>query len=354
MLGRKNTILAATALVAAFGLAACEGDTGPQGAAGIDGIDGVDGVDGQDGLGHVPPPAVEDTLGPYDSNSTPTDATDDDPGQTIFAQLIGNGNTVWEIQLDGQVQLDLGTGTAPVITNTVRYDSDHDELWIEIDGQWVPFTDVLDSGGDVASLGCAEGVPLPCVDINVIEIGGDYAWLSRADINHGPATETTAFAHYGVETDVADIPTTGSFDYSGTFVGRTNMGGGDELSGTVDITVDYDPGALSVTFDSSGDGQGTGTYTLSGEGDIVGNSYSGTLTTAEYDADGEGDDPAFDFTLNPAEDDTFSGMFYGPASDADDSGLINESETAGVVDVNHGDNILVGGFVAGQTGETPK
>lgn len=334
-------------LAAGLGLGACEGDTGPQ---------GLPGVDGQDGLGFVPMPAADQTLGEYDSNGTPTDATDDPAGQDLATQL-DDSTGVWEITMDHQVQIDRGDGTPPIVADTVIFDSDHNELWLMIDGAPVALTDKIFPGGPdgrYTSIGCNDGAPLPCVEAFSSEL--IYASVFRTFIEHGPAVDTEGFGVFGVKTAVADIPATGSFDYSGDFVGFTTVGGGDNLSGTVDITADYDPAALSVTFASAGDGEanfGSATYTLSGTGTISGNSYSGTLNTASYDADGFSSGAPVDFRANAAIDDLFSGSFYGPASDADDGGLINESETAGVVEATDGTDSLIGGFVAGQTGPTP-
>lgn len=319
MPGNKHTILAATALVAGLALAACTGDTGPA---------------GQDGLGYVPVPAVDQALGEYDPLGDPVD------------QMIGNqladSTGVWELQLDGAVQLDLGDGAPPVFGDAVRWDSDHNELWISVDGEWVALTPDI-------SIGCLPGVPQACIEIGIGGGDGDYADLAFTWIGHGPATDTYAVAHYGVKTAAADMPTTGAATYAGAFEGVVSYtsdttDGLDFVSGSADLAVEFGTGTGSLTFDSSGAGA-DGPYSLTGTATIDGNSYSGTVE-GDYD---DGSSSQFPTATFVATESSLSGSFYGPV----ETGLSGDGplETAGVVDANTDPldpypATLIGGFVS--------
>lgn len=316
MQGRKNTILALTALVAGLALAACEGDTGPQGPA---------------GLGYVPVPAPDQTLGEYDPLGDPVD------------QMIGNqladSTGVWELQLDGAVQLDLGDGAPPVFGDAVRWDSDHNELWINVDGEWVALTEGM-------SIGCLPGVPQACVEIGFG--GGDYAELAFVWIGHGPETDTYGVAHYGVKTAAADMPTTGTATYSGEFEGIVSYtsnatDGLDFLNGSADLAVDFVTG--DVAFASSGGGA-SGPYALTGAATIDGNSYSGTVSGTYDDLLSLPNIPTATFVTTES---SLTGSFYGPVV----TGLSGDGpiETAGVVEANSDPAdlfpaTLIGGFVS--------
>lgn len=303
MLGRNKTILASTALVAALALAACTGDTGPP---------GQDGQDGQDGLGYVPMPTPDQALGEYDPLGTEED-------QTLLATL-GSESGVWEIPLDGQVQIDFGNGTPPVVADTVIYDANFDELWLVVDGVETPLT----LTEPYESHGCNPGVPEPCV-YTWVAIGGDYAELVETEINHGPAVDAEGFAHYGVKTAAADMPHDGTATYVGSsrlIAGYTRPDGTSgytSQTGAVTISVDFGAVSDQVDFSSTnGDLLTADDHDLSGLATIDGNSYTGTLSgtitgTTATDAD----------TLDVTG--TYSGTFYGPA--------VNDSlasETAGV------------------------
>ena len=351
MSGNRYAILAATALAAALALAACEGDTGPQGLAGVDGIDGVDGVDGQDGLGYVPMPTPDQALGEYDPLGEPAD-------QTVVAKL-GSESGVWEIPLDGQVQIDFGNGTPPVVADTVIYDANFDELWLVIDGVETPLT----PWEGYTSHGCNPGVPEPCV-YEWVEITGDYAELAKIEINHGPAVDTEGFAHYGVKTAAIDMPVVGTAAYAGTsrlIAGYTRPDGTTGTtyqSGEVLISVDFGAVADQVEFSSTnGDLLTADDHELSGLATIAGNSYSGTLAGT---VTGDTADPTDTLDVTG----TYSGTFYGPAPDAyNGEDLIGE--TAGVFEASDTDpDILevdpttavgdvVGGFLADQESYTP-
>lgn len=356
MLGRKNTFIATTALVAglALALAACEGDTGPQGPAGLDGIDGVD---GNDGLGYVPMPTPDQALGEYAPLGDPAD-------QTVDAKL-GSRSGVWEIPLDGQVQIDFGNGTPPVVADTVVYDANFDELWLVVDGTEIPLT----QGEGYESLACnSAGVPQPCV-YYWVQIGGDYAELAGVWIEHGPAVGTQGYAHYGVKTAAADMPAVGTASYAGLSRLYAELVRPD---GTIwhtwqtgDVTIEVDFGATvdQVAFSSTrGDLSLQYEHELSGLATIDGNSYSGTLSGTIIGV-------AVDDANTLVVDGTYSGTFYGPAADTYDPEALEPliGETAGIFEASDtepdlaGDPLVatsavgevIGGFVAAQDSYTP-
>lgn len=325
------------AVVAALGLAACEGDTGPQGPA------------GNDGLGYVPVPDPDMMLADYDPEG--------EGDQSIGGQIAA-GSTVWEFPLDGQVQLDLGDGTPPVVGSAIRYDADHDELWIEVDGEWVALTE---ADGFNISFGCLPGVPLACVE-EVQIAGGPYAELIWGGIFHGPATSSVGYAHFGVKTAAADMPATGTASYSGDSEYAVEVDGefDDYVVGAPTIDVDFETGDVAYSDTATGD---TSELTITGEATIDGNSYAGSAT-GDYDPDGvaeNGDELVF-------SSGDLSGMFYGPPADTY-NGEDVIGETAGVLSAADSDatdadlggdglgdsstGSVVGGFWAGQTSYTP-
>ncbi len=321
MYTRYGAMLASLTLV--LGVVACEGNTGPRGPAGL--------------LGQGPvfdkAPKPDQDLGEYDSD--PANTGD----QTFSGQLAGSTG-VWRITLDHALQFDRGTGEPPVIVDRVLYDTDHQVIWLTIDGVDMPLEDV--SVGEQESFGCLVGVAEPCVKLTgTTFFPADappallYANITQVDLDFGPAMDSSATIVVGVKTAIADMPVTGTATYIGAsyFSGPYTDANGDPRTvdqiGTVNIDVTFDAATdqvkwssqktvdpLDLTFDE---------HLLSASATIDGNSYSGDLSGTITGANLGGDVLA-EQTLVVGG--TLEGSFYGPAPDT--SNLAGDNETAGL------------------------
>lgn len=316
------------------------------------GCSGDDGAAGNDGLGFVPTPAADQILGEYDPAST--------SDQTVDGQLVDNSG-VWQIDLDHALQFDFGGGTAPVIVNSILYDSDHDVVWITVDG-----VDIAIEKDE--SLGCLNGSAQVCVRTKDSTLNAliDYAEIATVDLQFGPAIDSQATVVSGVKTSLAEMPTSGTAIYSGSsqftasYTRPDGSPGSTTQTGVVTINVDFDPLApIGVDWESAKDSIAfaANSHLLNSTTAVDGNSYSGVLSGAVV---GEFFDP--NDTLDVTG--TVEGSFYGPA--ADTTGLGSLSETAGLFTFSDNEPDLdpitgfptspVGGtdgageFVAGQDG----
>lgn len=319
MSGRRYAIFASTVLVASLTLAGCAGGDGAGGSA------------GNDGLGYTPTPISNIALGTYDA-----------AGALIpqkLRQQIVDSSGVWEITLDHQVQINRADGGLPVVASRVIYDSDHNDLWITVDGVDIPLNlgqsnTVSSLFGTSSSLSCnVNGVVTPCVQ-NLVVRTGSYVELHRIDVTDNPAIDTDGYVVFGVKTAIADMPTTGTANYAGgstASVVYTDALGNERSSfqqGVVTMGVDFGGATDNVTF-SSIDATVTNGHTLTGLATIDGNSYSGTMsgTIVGNIADAAN-------TLNV--DGTLEGTFYGPAY-TNTGPTAFTSETAGVFSVSDTD-----------------
>lgn len=306
------------AIVLAIGLTACDGNGGSEAISTL--------------------PEVDRALGNFD----PADPA---ASQTLVAQLA-TGSGVWEIALDGAVQVDLG-GATPAIADALRYDANQDELWIQVDANWYLLPDAFDAG-DSQSTGCPSGSSALCVEYLAIQTGeyAELSWFGLVD----PATDSNTYVHFGVKTAAADMPTDGLATYEGESEYRPAVDGSFDgfVFGTPEITVVFDSGGGNLTYaDVATDGADR-LLTVGGDATFTGNSYTGSISGL-YDPDtGTVDN---ELVLDSG---TFSGTFYGPAAD---SALL--SETAGVVSMSDTDGAtsstgtVIGGFWASQQTFTP-
>lgn len=294
------------ALLLSLSLVACEGDTGTLGSP------------GNDGIGFVPMPPADQTLGNYDSD--PANTSD----QTLDGQLA-SGSGVWRINLDHKVQLDRGDGAPPVLIDSVILDTDHNVLWVTIDGVDIALEDA--AGGSQESIGCLVGAATPCIKLTDSALNASLAYAGIANIkaDFGPALDSDIAIVSGVKTSIADMPVTGTAQYLGsselTF-SYTPAAGGTPITdshtgSTVTVDVDFDPAVNTVVYsDVLGAGLAD-SHDLGSATTLDGNSYTGVLTGDIVPAN------AADALVVSG---TVEGSFYGPAADAVGGG----SETAGV------------------------
>lgn len=347
MTGRIFAIIAAAAALA---IAGCEGDTGSVGPT------GPTGPAGTSPLGFNTAPQADQDLGEYDSGADPADPADD-PADQEFDKQLADSTGVWRVTLDHVLQFNRGTGEPPVIATSVLYDTDHDVLWLTIDGVDFAFED--DGTGDLVSIGCLAGAAQPCITITESNLPALlYAAIAHVDVQFGPAIDSNAAIVVGVKTAIADMPVTGTATYLGDshlFVSYTRpdgTSGSTEQDGTVVMDVDFDPNATIQVDWSSTLGDPTTTpdnHGLSATATIDGNSYGGVLngtisgTTATQD----------DTLLVTGE---LEGSFYGPAADdgtfsSETAGLFSFEDTSTDSDGDTVDDAVGGGggeFGAGQ------
>lgn len=286
--------LTTLSLAAALALAGC----------GSDGTNGAPGADGADGAGAV---------------------------STLNERFSGGGT--WAV-----TAVDTAGLGGPITALT--YNADTDDWLFTVGG--TAFTLDLLTAGTYSETGCTPGLGTTCATFTPDggSLADRFGTFAKVTIDDGAAVDA-GYTHYGFGT--ADMPAIGTGSYSGTFQGDVdNAGTPDTLSGTTTIEVDFGAVGDQVTFASEGNGAanaGAATYGIAGTALITGNSYSGGLSTAQYDADGDpltlGDNT--DYLVGTLPVSALSGTFYGNVA----------QETAGVVSAADGDgNSLIGGFEA--------
>lgn len=251
------------------------------------------------------------------------------------------GSGTWQVNLDGQVRT-IGYGTA-TLADALIYDPDLDQWTINIDGAdfVLPYDD-FDQNYQTASCMIGDCTYFYPFDNDDNDPGTSQYGMLGYVFHQDTEKLVDFFGHVGLKTAPANMPG-GTGVYAGQFHGLVNysedtvLGPFDYLDGSADITANFTGG--TIAFASSGTGLGSGTYELTGDATISGNTYQGTVTgwyhdgvsiSLQLDADGAGS--------------SLSGAFYGPDAD-ETAGVVYATSATG--DPNWGE--FAGGFWAGQS-----
>jgi len=283
------------------------------------------GCGGGGGGGAVGLPAADNTL-PDVVPAAPIGGIND---------YLATGGT-WRVNLDGQVQT-IAFGTAN-LTDALVYDSDTDKWTVNVAGANYVLSN-FSSNVYVTSVCNASS----CTEFDIFEDNpavsqyGTFGYIAHAT----PTQLVEYFVHYGMKTQTADMPGSGTGTYAGTFLGLVNsVAGFDYLTGSADVTANFATGGVSFT--STGVGlNAADTYGLTGSATISGNTYSGTASGSYTNNSLGGGTVNFN-----AAGSTLSGAFYG-------SSQTGTGETAGIVYSSSADGEIAGGFWSGQTGYNP-
>ncbi len=246
--------------------------------------------------------------------------------QGIEDYLDRGGN--WKFPYDG-IALLVDGDTLPAYGDIV-YDTTLDIWRVTVGGTTYLLSD---AGERYASPDCG-GIAGTCVEIFSYDddpLTSQYGTFGAIYVDDG-TNVTVNQIYYGLKTPAAEVPT-GSFTYSGVFVGQIALVDGPTYDAESTATIDVNFSLALIDFYSSGDvtddGDNViGTYELNASGVITGNSYSGNVVTGLFTPD-EGSSILFN------SNGLMEGAFYGPSAE----------ETAGAIKTESAEgDLFYGGF----------